>query len=111
VQKVGPSFIRELEGSFGGAPPGWQGSNVIAFLVSEQPSTKGIRESLGRSSLPMGFISCSKDGLVRQMMWNFRAEQEGLGAMGVTVGYPDSGKGTPRIVLTWNGKPIRFPEE
>ena len=78
-QRVGPQHVRELEGAFVGAPPGWRGPGVLAFLVSQNPATRGVRDALGRSRWPMGFICCSGNGLVSQMLWNRRAEEEGLG--------------------------------
>ncbi|OHE98785.1 hypothetical protein CORC01_05874 [Colletotrichum orchidophilum] len=106
AQRVGPSQVRELEGSFVGAPVGWRGEGVIAFLVSEKPASKGVRESLGRSRWPMGFISCSREGAVQQMLWNQRADEEGLRGVGVTMRHVEDGKGESQIVLTHNGKRI-----
>ncbi|WYZ45418.1 hypothetical protein EsH8_VIII_000734 [Colletotrichum jinshuiense] len=106
-QRVGPSLIRELEGSFIGAPVGWRSDGVIAFMVSEKAASKGVRESLSRSRWPMGFISCSKDGVVQQMIWNQRAEEEGLRGMGVTMRHSEAGDGQSQIVLTYNGKRVR----
>lgn len=83
ARKAGPNLIRELEGTFVGAPLGWRGEGVIALLVTQKPATKGVRESLGRSRWPMGFIMCSGEGKVSQMLWNRRAEEEGLLGMGV----------------------------
>ncbi|KAK1720724.1 hypothetical protein BDP67DRAFT_500687 [Colletotrichum lupini] len=106
AQRVGPSIVRELEGSFIGAPVGWRGEGVIAFLVSEKPASKGVRESLGRSRWPMGFISCSREGSVQQMLWNQRADEEGLRGIGVTMRHTENGEGESQIVLTHNGKRI-----
>ncbi|KAJ0310091.1 hypothetical protein COL5a_009733 [Colletotrichum fioriniae] len=106
AQRVGPSIVRELEGSFIGAPVGWRGEGVIAFLVSEKSASKGVRESLGRSRWPMGFISSSREGVVQQMLWNQRADEEGLRGIGVTMRHADNGVGESQIVLTHNGKRI-----
>ena len=35
-QRIGPHLIRELEGSFAGAPPGWRGGGVLGLLVGER---------------------------------------------------------------------------
>jgi RRG7 (Required for Respiratory Growth 7) protein len=111
TQKIGPSLIRELEGSFVGAPPGWRApSKVLAFLVSEKPATKGVRDSLGRSSWPMGYISCSKDGLIKQMIWNRRAEENGLEGVGVSVRHAVDAGQPAHLVLTWDGKQL-LPKE
>lgn len=111
AQRVGPALVRELEGSFVGAPPGWRApSKVLAFLVSEKPATKGVRDSLGRSGWPMGYICCSKDGLIKQMIWNRRAEEVGLEGVGVGVRHGgDAGK-PAELVLTWAGKHL-LPKE
>jgi hypothetical protein len=105
-QKVGPQLIRELEGAFVGAPTGWRGSGVLGILVCGKPATKGVRESLGRSRWPMAFISCSKDGVVQQMLWNRRAEDEGLQGIGVGMRYRESGTDAPETILTSNGKQL-----
>ncbi|KAH6687932.1 hypothetical protein F5X68DRAFT_133611 [Plectosphaerella plurivora] len=111
TQKIGPSLIRELEGSFVGAPPGWRApSKVLAFLVSEKPATKGVRDSLGRSSWPMGYISCSRDGLIKQMIWNRRAEENGLEGIGVSVRHAVDADQPAHLVLTWDGKHL-LPKE
>ncbi|RXG48696.1 hypothetical protein VDGE_09017 [Verticillium dahliae] len=109
-QRAGPALIRELEGSFAGAPVGWRGSKVLAFLVSERTATKGVRESLGRSQWPMGFISCTKDGAVQQMLWNRRAEEEGLEGIGVGMRYTGGESNDPEVVLTCNGRHLPLVE-
>jgi hypothetical protein len=108
--KVGPHLIRELEGTFVAAPVGWRGPGVLGVLTAQKPATKGMRESLGRSRWPMGYISCSKDGRVEQMLWNRRAEEAGLEGLGVGVQFIDASEDQPgqpdqRLVLTWKGKP------
>lgn len=103
AQKVGPQHVRELEGAFVGAPAGWRGSGVLALLVSERDATKGVRESIGRSRWPMGYVCCTKDGLVRQMLWNRRAEDEGLDGYGVTAKRFE-GREEAELVLVRNGK-------
>ncbi|TEA20855.1 Secondary metabolism regulator LAE1 [Colletotrichum sidae] len=40
-QKISPSLVRELEGSFIGAPVGWRGEGVVAFLFTDD----GLSES------------------------------------------------------------------
>ncbi len=54
----------------------------------------------------MGFISCSRAGLLHQMLCNRRAEEEGLGGMGVGMRYVDTPDGDSQLVLTWKGKPL-----
>ncbi|OIW31772.1 hypothetical protein CONLIGDRAFT_712236 [Coniochaeta ligniaria NRRL 30616] len=107
-----PASVRELEGAFVGAPSGWRrgegvvGSNVVGLLVAPSPSTKGIRDAVGRSRWPMGFVSCDREtGAVRQFIWNQAAVREGLEGVGVAFRH-DEGGGEPRLVLTWKGRPI-----
>ncbi|KAK8042627.1 hypothetical protein PG994_013110 [Apiospora phragmitis] len=102
---LGPRLIRELEGAFIGAPPGWRGEGVIGLLVAQKPATKGVRDSLGRSRWPMGFISCLPDGTVQQMLWNRRAEDEGLAGLGVGIRFSESDPNAQELILTLQGKP------
>lgn len=135
---IGPQYIRELEGAFAGAPVGWRrrlnaagvvvpgsesesGSGVLGLLVAQRPATKGIRDALGRSRWPMGYVACAADGRLQQMLWNRQAEEEGLEGLGVGVRYFEvvqcgggGGQGAgggqqppldQELVLTWRGKP------
>ncbi|TVY83027.1 Uncharacterized protein LSUE1_G002431 [Lachnellula suecica] len=107
AEKVKPSQARELEGAFVGAPTGWRGSGVLAFLVSKKPATKGVREALGRSRWPMGYVLCEDDGRVLQMLWNRKAEQESLEGVGVGLKYGGGEKSEREVVLTWKGEAIK----
>lgn len=98
-QRAGPNLIRELEGAFVGAPVGWRGPGVLGLLVSERPATKGVRESMGRSRWPMGYLCCSKEGRLIQMMWNRRAEDEGLDGFGVTTRHVEGQKESELVML------------
>lgn len=102
TSRVGPNFIRELEGAFVGAPSGWRGSGVLGLLVSQRPATKGVRDGMGRSKWPMGYICCEGDGAVKQMVWNRRAEEEGLEGFGVTSRHGEGGE--MELVLVKDGK-------
>ena len=107
VQKPGPHLIRELEGAFVGAPAGWRGpEGVLGLLVTVRPATKGIREALGRSRWPMGFVACSREGRLEQVLWNRRAEEEGLEGLGVGIRYMNGGQGGKELVLTWKGRSL-----
>lgn len=80
----------------------------MGILVARNPATKGVRDSLGRSRWPMAFISCSKDGRVEQMLWNRRAEEQGLEGVGVAVqhkGVEADEVNAEELVLTWQGLP------
>lgn len=103
ARKSSPNLVRELEGAFVGAPVGWRGHGVLGIFVTEKPATKGVRETLGRSKWPMTFISCSREGRVHQMLWNQRAEEEGLGGLGVGLRHAGL-DGEPQLLLTWKGQ-------
>ncbi|KAI1816917.1 hypothetical protein GGS20DRAFT_133050 [Poronia punctata] len=105
--RVGPQMIRELEGAYLGAPSGWRGSGVVGLLVAQRHATKGVREALSRSRWPLAYVCCSKDGNLEQMLWNSRAEDEGLEGMGVTASLSKNDRhgDSQRLVLTWKGRP------
>lgn len=109
MQRAKPTLIRELEGALVGAPPGWRGEDTMALLVADRPATKGVRESLGRSRWPMGYVCCSREGAVRQMIWNQRAEESGLEGFGVAVRHVE-GVSEGELVLTRHGEPLPLLE-
>ena len=110
VQRAGPHLVRELEGAFAAAPAGWRGrSGVMGLLVGRKAATKGMREAVGRSRWPMGFVACSPEGRVEQFLWNRRAEEEGLEGVGVGMRYGGGG-GERELVLTWRGRNLPFVE-
>lgn len=109
-QRVGPHYVREMEGAFIGAPVGWRGPGVLGLLVAEKPATKGIRDSLARSRWPMGYVTCSKEGAVQQMIWNRRAEEEGLEGLGVVARHGAGGQ-EPELVLMKDGKTLPLIDE
>ncbi|KAF3041905.1 hypothetical protein E8E12_006536 [Didymella heteroderae] len=90
---VGPSHIRELEGSFRGIPPNWKGKPVLGLLVTTLKATKGTLQAMARSPWPMGFVMMSRHGLVQQFVWNRAASDRGLEGVGVSVRH------TPRALL------------
>lgn len=87
-----PSMVRELEGAYAGAPSGWRGEGVLAFLVIDRAATKGVREALRRSRWPMGVLVVEREGEVKGLLWNTVAEEKGLAGLGVTVKYADAGQ-------------------
>jgi hypothetical protein len=103
-----PHHIRELEGTFNGAPAGWRGPGVLGLLVTEKTATAGVRDSLRRSQKPMGFISCAKEGMLRQVLWNHAAEEEGLDGLGVTMRHASKPDEDSQLAWTWKGKPVPF---
>lgn len=106
ARKISPSHARELEGVFVGAPPGWRGPGVLALLISQQAATKGVREAIGRSRWPMGYVLCEGEGRIRQIMWNRRAEEEGLDGVGVGLKYLGGDENEKEVILTWKGQAI-----
>ncbi|EKD18702.1 uncharacterized protein L3040_002129 [Drepanopeziza brunnea f. sp. 'multigermtubi'] len=105
-EKLSPSLARELEGSFVGAPSGWRGNGVLGLLVSQKSATKGVREAMGRSRWPMGYVLVTREGKVLQMLWNRRAEVEGLEGVGVGLKYGGGESGEREVVLTWKGEAL-----
>lgn len=106
AMKVKPSQAREMEGAFVGAPPGWRGAGVLGLLVSQQSATKGVREAIGRSRWPLGYVLCGQDGKIIQMLWNQKAEEEGLEGIAVEVKYGGGEQFDREVVLTWKGKAL-----
>ncbi|KKY38001.1 putative conserved fungal protein [Diaporthe ampelina] len=105
ARKSSPNLVRELEGAFVGAPVGWKEHGVLGVFVTEKPATKGVRDSLSRSRWPMCFISCTRAGHVQQMLWNHRAEEDGLEGLG--VGMRHTGRdGESQLSMLWKGQHI-----
>jgi hypothetical protein len=107
AKKIDPAQARELEGSFVGAPIGWRGSGVLGILVAQKSATKGVREALGRSRWPMAYVLCDADGKILQMLWNRRAEEEGLEGVGVGLKYGGGDVTKKEVLLTWKGEPLQ----
>ncbi|KAK4980829.1 hypothetical protein LTR66_000718 [Elasticomyces elasticus] len=120
---VVPAMIRELEGAFVGAPASYrllrptssadaehEGGGVIALLVATGEATRGVRDALARSLWPMGFLNITKQGVVRQFLWNERASAAGLEGLGATLKYGGEGLASEdgdlgkEIALTWMGR-------
>lgn len=103
---IQPSYIRELEGAFLGAPSGWRGEGVMALLATTKEATKGVREAMTRSKWPMGFLTIDTDGSIRQFLWNHGATQRGLEGMGVTLRHlPKANAVSQEIALTFENRP------
>lgn len=77
----------------------------MGLLAAQQPATKGMREALQRSKWPMGFICCSAEGAVKQLLWNERAAAEGLEEF-VAVARHTGVNDEMELVLTLNGVPV-----
>lgn len=104
--KVGPNIVRELEGTFAGAPVGWRGQGILGMLVSSRESTKGLRTALLKSRYPLVWIFAELDGRVRQILWNKQASDAGLEALGAEVQHFEDGE-DKTVSLTWNGEAIK----
>ncbi|KAA8644157.1 hypothetical protein EYZ11_008477 [Aspergillus tanneri] len=107
--KLGPNLVRELEGTFARAPRGWgPGTDAIGILVSPREATRGVRDALARSASPILWLTMQRDGWLRQALWNARAQQLGLGPLGVQVRYDsvDGGEMKSSVVLTWDGEDL-----
>ncbi|KAL6704056.1 hypothetical protein ACN47E_008820 [Coniothyrium glycines] len=91
---LGPSHVRELEGSFQNTPADWRRRDVLGLLITTFKATKGMLDALGQSRWPIGFVLVTKSGLVQQFVWNRAAAERGLEGVGVTVRH------TPRAMLS-----------
>jgi hypothetical protein len=99
-----PSMIRELEGAVVGAPLRYRGAGgLIAILAAAKDATKGVRDAVGRSTLPMAFLNVTTEGKVRQFVWNHAAVECALEGVGVALRY--SADGDSDVALTWKGMP------
>ncbi|KAF3388921.1 hypothetical protein F1880_003928 [Penicillium rolfsii] len=110
--KLGPNLVRELEGAIRQAPVGWRTGQTAGVLVSPREATKGVRDALARSSYPLFWMMVELDGTLKQALWNSRAEELGLGPLGVETRYgagvvdTKSGSVTKQVALTWDGHNI-----
>ena len=102
---AGPSVVRELEGAFAGAPIGWRADgDVLGVLVARARATRGVRDALGRSRLPLACFMLRPDGgTVEQCLWNRAAGRLGLEGVAVTVKHDGVGNENKGIALTWKG--------
>ncbi|RDW90363.1 uncharacterized protein DSM5745_02138 [Aspergillus mulundensis] len=118
--KLGPHVVRELEGvtarHFAVSLARGSGGGV-GMLVGPRETSKGVREALGRSAMPLVWMMVERDGRVRQVLWNGRVEKLGLGGLGVEVLYSKSGEGeaeaevSTEARLTWEGKEVQTMDE
>ncbi|KAJ5702145.1 hypothetical protein N7488_009693 [Penicillium malachiteum] len=107
--KLGPNLVRELEGALRQAPVGWRTGQTVGVLVSPREATRGVRDALARSSFPLFWMMIERDGVLRQALWNSKAEEMGLGALGVEMRYAEvDGSIEPaelrkEVAITWDG--------
>ncbi|KAK7413719.1 Cell morphogenesis protein PAG1 [Neonectria punicea] len=82
-----PMYVRELKGARADAPPGWRGAgDALGLLVGEKPATRGVQEEL-RATAALGYVCCSREGEVKQLLWNQAAQEMGLEGVTVAVRY------------------------
>ncbi|CAM1511583.1 Fc.00g090960.m01.CDS01 [Cosmosporella sp. VM-42] len=105
----GPMYVRELKGAVKEAPPGWRGPNVLGLLVGEKPATKGVQEELN-SATPLGYVCCSKEGEVIQLLWNHKAQEMGLEGISVGVRHTE-GTNEKQLVLMKGDKVLPLLEK
>lgn len=98
-----PSMVRELEGAVVGAPVAYRGEGTISILAAAKEATKGVRDAVGRSRLPMAYLNITTEGRVRQFVWNHAAVECGLEGLGVALRYLSNGESD--VALTWKGMP------
>ncbi|KAH0260470.1 hypothetical protein KCU91_g14605, partial [Aureobasidium melanogenum] len=98
-----PSMVRELEGAVVGAPVRYRGEGTIAILAAAKEATKGVRDAVGRSGLPMAYLNVTTEGKIRQFVWNHAAVECGLEGVGVALRYLVDGDS--EVALTWKGVP------
>jgi hypothetical protein len=102
-----PSMVRELEGAVVGAPVAYRGEGTLAILAAAKEATKGVRDAVGRSRLPMAYLNITTEGRVRQFVWNHAAVECGLEGVGVALRYLANGESD--VALTWKGMPWSSP--
>jgi hypothetical protein len=111
-KRLSPSLVRELEGSFSGAPSLWAGDNVVGVLCSPKPATKGVREAIQKSGRAAMWIMVegagASEGRIVQAVWNQKMAD--MGAEGVGVGVVHRAVGSEggvmqqEVRLTWKGQ-------
>lgn len=124
--KPAPERIRELEGAMAGAPDGWRGANTVGVLCAKQSATRGVREAVRRSGIPVVWVMVEEQdkgagiglGRVRQVLWNEKVATMGAEGVGVGVRYANSSHHAPdekkrsaaagglekEAVLLWEGQ-------
>lgn len=102
-------MVRELEGTLrskAGAPVGWRDPGVFGVLVSTREATKGVRDTLARTQAPAVWLMVSSHGVIRQALWNRRAEEEGLCGISVGKKYTGTGPGSETSTQTYDDEVV-----
>jgi len=98
--RLGPDAVRALEGALAGSG---RFSEGMGILVGKVKATRGVREALQRSGKRVGYF-CVEEDRVMQMIWNERANEEGLGGLEVTKLF-----GCEAVGLRWAGTLVGRP--
>jgi hypothetical protein len=56
----------------------------------------------------MGFVMCTDQGKILQMLWNRKADDDGLLGLGVTVKYAGGAREDREVVLTWKNGTLGY---
>ncbi|KAF9776384.1 hypothetical protein IL306_005448 [Fusarium sp. DS 682] len=108
ARSASPMYIRELKGAMAAAPPGWRGTDVLGLLVGEKPATKGVQSEMNSVDVALGYVCCSKEGDILQLLWNIKAQEMGLDGVTVGVKY---GEDKNQLVLMKGGKMLPLLEK
>lgn len=106
--KLGPNLVRELDGAFRHSPVGWRTNDKLGILISPREATRGVRDAIAKSGYPLLWMMIERNGALRQALWNGRAEDIGLAALGVETQYGSHSTepALREVVLTWDGEPL-----
>ncbi|RTE80785.1 hypothetical protein BHE90_004740 [Fusarium euwallaceae] len=110
LRSVGPMYVRELKGALAAAPPGWRGVDTLGLLVAEKPATKGVQRDMNSAEVALGYVSCSKEGELVQLLWNYKAQEMGLEGISVGVRHGVEGQ-EKKLVLMKRGKILPLLEK
>ncbi|GKU01338.1 hypothetical protein FLAG1_03591 [Fusarium langsethiae] len=108
ARSASPMYIRELKGAMAVAPPGWRGTDVLGLLVGEKPATKGVQKEMHSADVALGYVCCTKEGEVAQLLWNLKAREMGLDGLSVGVKY---GRDKSQLVLIRGGEMLPLLEK
>ncbi|KAL4729552.1 hypothetical protein ACLX1H_003972 [Fusarium chlamydosporum] len=101
TRSASPMYIRELKGAMAAAPPGWRGTDVLGLLVAEKPATKGVQKEMHSADVALGYVCCTREGEIAQLLWNLKAQELGLEGVSVGVKY---GEDNNQLVLIQGGE-------
>lgn len=114
-RKAGPNIVRELEGCFRSRSRSWSSVQtgvvgVVGVLVSSREATKGVRDALARSRVPVVWMMVRRDGVVQQVLWNREVEVLGVARLQAVVRYlpgrDGEGEADREIALAWDGEEV-----